>query len=90
MCAGACYELGSAMARQNSASSRAFVWIGLVWHTGFIIASSVMVVFGAADAQAYRGAASDNFVDRKLTRLSLIFTIVISITFAISHYLTLE
>jgi hypothetical protein len=34
MCSAACYELGGALAGANSASSRALIWIALVWHTG--------------------------------------------------------
>jgi hypothetical protein len=87
MCSGACYELGSAMDKVNSARSHALIWIALVWHTGFIVASSVLVVFGSADAQLLRNTRVAEPRERAMTRLSLSFVTVIAITFAASHYL---
>jgi hypothetical protein len=89
MCSAACYELGSALTRANSPSSRALIWIALVWHIGFIVVSSVLVVFGSADAQLHGGtsAAAAHRREGGMTRASQAIATVIAITFAASHYL---
>jgi hypothetical protein len=53
MSASASYELGCALDQPMSASGHSWVWVGLVWHVAFIVGSSVVVVFGAADARKY-------------------------------------
>jgi hypothetical protein len=87
MCSAACYELGSALARANSASSRSLIWIALVWHTGFIVVSSVLVVIGSADTQLHGGTSAAEAHRRRMTRASQAIAAVIAVTFAASHYL---
>ncbi|RFU47157.1 hypothetical protein D0B32_13445 [Paraburkholderia sp. DHOC27] len=88
MCAGACYELACAMDRPGVTGGHVLIWMGLIWHGGFIVASSVIVVLGTADAQAYGHAAAKSFTGKRMTRASLFCTVVISISFAASHYFT--
>jgi hypothetical protein len=87
MCAGACYELGYAMDKSMSAGAHAMTWLAFVWHTLFIIVSSVIVVFGAADAQACHGQANARRTEKMMISVSLSFTLLIAITFSMSHYL---
>ncbi|MGF6763470.1 hypothetical protein P3T24_003796 [Paraburkholderia sp. GAS33] len=87
MSAAACYELGCALDQPMFASSRSWIWIGLVWHTAFIVGSSVVVVFGAADARKYFSAAdSAGAPGRLLLWSSVVATAIVATTFSISHY----
>ena len=87
MCAAACHELGCALDQPISTASHAWVWIGLVWHAAFIVISSVVVVFGAADAQKYSNEVSGaDTGDRILMWASVFTTVIVATTFSISHY----
>lgn len=87
MSAAACYELGCALEQTLSASSRSWVWFALVWHVAFIVGSSVVVVFGTADARKFcseQGRAETH--NRRLFWASMISTIIVSISYSLSHY----
>lgn len=87
MSAAASYELGRALDQPMFASSRSWIWVGLVWHMAFIVGSSVVVVFGAADARKYFDTTDSAGVsDRKLVWGSVLATAIIATTFSISHY----
>jgi hypothetical protein len=88
MSAAACYELGRALDQPMFANSRAWIWTGLVWHMAFIVVSSIVVVFGAADAERY----FDMNVGARLSTAvllwpSVIATAIVATTFSISHFL---
>jgi hypothetical protein len=87
MCAAACYELGCALDQPMFASSRPWIWLGLVWHTAFIVGSSVAVVFGAADARKYFSTTeSAGSPGRLLLWSSVVATAIVATTFSVSHY----
>jgi hypothetical protein len=87
MSAAACYELGCALDQPMSASSYSWVWVGLVWHAGIIVVSSVVVLFGAADARKYFSAIeSTDIPDRRLLWASVVTTAIVATTFSIPHY----
>lgn len=87
MCAAACYELGCALDQPTFASSRTWIWVGLVWHTAFIVGSSVVVVFGAADARKYFSTTENaGSPDRLLLWSSVVATALVATTFSVSHY----
>jgi len=70
-----------------SAGSHAWVRIGLVWHTAFIVGSSVLVVFGAADARKYfSDPASSNVPSRMRMWISFLATAFVATSFSISHF----
>ena len=91
MSAAASYELGCALDQPMSAGSHAWVRIGLVWHAAFIVGSSVLVVFGAADARKYfSDPASSNVPSRTLMWVSLFATAFVATSFSISHFAKLN
>jgi hypothetical protein len=88
MSAAASYELGSALDQPMSVSSHAWVWVGLVWHAAFILGSSVLVVFGSADAQKYfTDPASRDVPGRMLMWVSFITTAIVATSYSASHFL---
>jgi hypothetical protein len=87
MSAAACYELGCALDQPMSASNHAWVWVGLVWHATFIVISSVVVVFDAADSRKYFSEMETaDTSDRRLVWASIVTTAIVATTFSISHY----
>ena len=91
MSAAASYELGCALDQPMSAGSHAWVRIGLVWHTAFIVGSSVLVVFGAADARKYfSDPASSNVPSRMRMWISFLATAFVATSFSISHFAKLN
>jgi hypothetical protein len=55
MSAAASYEPGCALGQPMSVSNQAWIWVALIWYAAFILGSSVLVVFGSADARKYCG-----------------------------------
>jgi hypothetical protein len=87
MSAAACYELGCALDQSMSASNHAWVSVGLVWHAAFIVISSVVVVFDAADSRKYFSEMETaDTSDRRLVWASIVTTAIVATTFSISHY----
>lgn len=87
MSAAACYELGCVPDQPMSADSHAWIWIGLVWHVAFIAGSSVMVVFGAADARKYFSDSTTLDVPSSMLMWSsVVATTIAATSFSLSHY----
>jgi hypothetical protein len=87
MSAAACYELGCALNQSTYTSSHSWIWVGLVWHAAFIVISSVVVVFGAADARKYFSELeSADTTDRRLVWAPIVTTAIVATTFSVSHF----
>jgi hypothetical protein len=87
MCASACYEIGCALSEASMRSTLALMLAALLWHVLFIVAASILVCLGAADA-ADRSArhAKEQERDGWLMWFSLLITVIIAISFSASHY----
>ncbi|NPT33946.1 hypothetical protein GNZ11_05390 [Paraburkholderia xenovorans] len=85
MCAGACYEIGSALSGASTKNTLAFMLAGLLWHVLFMVAACILVSFGAADSTPH-GGCGDEPPERRLMWTSVIMTATIAATFALSHY----
>lgn len=87
MCASACYEIGCALGGASTDGMRVLMFAGLIWHGAFIVASSIVVSFGAADSMPHPTRTyDDGTLDRRLMWLSLIMTAVVATSYSISHY----
>ncbi|MFM0502986.1 hypothetical protein [Paraburkholderia caffeinilytica] len=87
MCASACYEIGSALSEASTHSTLVLMLAALLWHVLFIVAASVLVCLGAADA-AVRPArhAGEQERDSWLMWFSMLITVAIAVSFSASHY----
>jgi hypothetical protein len=87
MCANACYEIGSALGEASNNNTPAFMLAGLLWHVLFMVAACILVSFGAADSTSHTGyRRGDEPPERRLMWTSVIMTVTIAATFALSHY----
>lgn len=87
MCASACYEIGCALSEAPMRSTSALMLAALLWHVLFIVVASILVCLGAADAairpvRHARGQPRDEW----LMWFSLLITIVVAVSFSVSHY----
>lgn len=87
MCASACYEIGSALSEAPTRSTLVLMLAALLWHVLFIVAASILVCLGAADA-AVRPAchAGQQERDGWLMWFSLLTTIAVAVSFSASNY----
>jgi hypothetical protein len=87
MCASACYEIGGALSEAPTRSTFVLMLAALLWHVLFIVAASILVCLGAADA-AVRPArhAKEQKRGGQLMWFSLLITVVVAASFSISHY----
>ncbi|MFM0257046.1 hypothetical protein [Paraburkholderia sediminicola] len=87
MCTSACYEIGSALGEASTKNTLAFMLAGLLWHVLFIVAASILVLFGAADSTQHSAYHRDDEAPaRRLMWSSLIMTVIVATSFALSHY----
>ncbi|WP_246287626.1 hypothetical protein [Paraburkholderia sediminicola] len=87
MCASACYEIGSALSEASTHSTLVLMLAALLWHVLFIVAASVLVCLGAADAAARPARhAGEQERDSWLMWFSLLVTAVVAVSFSASHY----
>lgn len=87
MCASACYEIGNALSEAPTHSTLVLMLAALLWHVLFIVAASVLVCLGAADA-AVRPArhAGEQERDSWLMWFSMLITVIVAVSFSASHY----
>jgi hypothetical protein len=87
MCASACYEIGCALSGAPKHSTLALMLAALLWHVLVIVAASILVCLGAADAAA-RSAnhARERKPGGRLMWFSLLITAVVAVSFFASHY----
>lgn len=87
MCASACYEIGGALSEAPTRSRLALMLAALLWHVLFIVAASILVCLGAADAAARPARhAGEQQRDGWLMWFSLLITVVVAVSFSASHY----
>ncbi|CAE6732605.1 hypothetical protein R75465_01874 [Paraburkholderia aspalathi] len=87
MCASACYEIGGALSEAPTHSRLALMLAALLWHVLFIVAASILVCLGAADAAARQVRhAGEQERDGWLMWFSLLITVVVAVSFSASHY----
>ncbi|RKF47316.1 hypothetical protein BCY88_23760 [Paraburkholderia fungorum] len=87
MCASACYEIGGLVADVSARGKLVLMLAALLWHVLFIIAASILVCLGSADAAArlaHNGSEGES--DGWLMWLSILVTVIVATSFFASHY----
>lgn len=92
MCAAACYEAAGHVATpEYSEISKVITSVVIAWHVGIIIASSVLVLFGAIDAERherYRATQRTSEVvgaPPRVMVLSIWFSAITAFTYSVTH-----
>ncbi|MFM0738335.1 hypothetical protein PQQ51_13915 [Paraburkholderia xenovorans] len=87
MCASACYEIGGLITDASTRSNLPLLLAALLWYVLVIVAASILVCIGSADAadRLARNASGEE-PNRWLMWLSILVTAVVAASFFASHY----
>lgn len=86
MCATACYEAAGQAANSPSLdTARATMWLALALHVVIIIASSVLVLLGAIDAEGRSTRATGSDGPPRIMVISIWMAAVTAVSFSMTH-----